>query len=171
MNNIAEVVLRSISVYLFMIIAMRLMGKKELSQLNTSDLILILLISNSVQNAMVGTDTSLQGGIIAATSLFIVNYALKLLVYKNRNLQILLEGEPTLLIYKGEIQTANLDREKITLSELKEAIREHGLSEFSDVGLSMLERDGNISVVAGNMDQQHIYKRKRGLSLKLSRKK
>ncbi len=171
MENLIEIVLRSVSVYLFMIIALRLMGKKELSQLNTSDLILILLISNSVQNAMVGSDSSLQGGLVAATSLFVLNYILKQVLYRNAKFQNLVEGEALVLIYKGELNLANLQKEKISIAELQEAIREHGVSEFSEVGLAMLERDGNISVVSNNMEKQHLYKRKKGLSMRLSRKK
>lgn len=171
MEQIAEVVLRSICVYLFMLFALRIVGKKELSQLNTSDLILILLISNSVQNAMVGENTSLIGGLVAATSLFLLNYLIKLLLFKSEKLQQVLEGEPTLLIYKGEINYPNLKREKISVSELEAAIREHGIAEFSDVGLSMLERDGNISVVSGNFSEQLVYKRNKGMNMKLKAKK
>lgn len=171
MNNILEVVLRSVSVYVFMLVAIRVIGKKELSQLNTSDLILILLISNSVQNAMVGSDSSLLGGLAAAASLFGLNYIIKLVLFKNNKLQQVMEGDATLLIYKGIVQYQNLEKEKITLSELHAVIREHGLSEFEDVGLSMLERDGNISVIAGDMDKQRVYKRRKYLSKKLSAKK
>jgi uncharacterized membrane protein YcaP (DUF421 family) len=171
MDNILEVVLRSLSVYLFMIVAMRLMGKKELSQLNTADLILILLISNAVQNAMVGQDTSLLGGLVAAASLFVFNYFLKWLLFKNNFLRKMVEGEPSVLIYKGKVNRANLEKERISDSELQEAIREHGFMEYSEIGLAMLEQDGNISVIAGNLDRQKISKRKRGLSMRLSRKK
>jgi uncharacterized membrane protein YcaP (DUF421 family) len=167
MNNILEVIFRSLAVYAFMIIAIRLVGKKELSQLNTSDLILILLISNSVQNAMVGENTSLEGGLLAASSLFILNYLLKLFLFNNVKFQEILEGEPLLLIYKGEVIIANLAKEKISLAELKEAIREHGIAEFEEVALSFLERDGNISVVPGNLGTQHVSQRKRGLHLKM----
>lgn len=171
MEQLLDVVFRSVSVYIFMIIALRLMGKKELSQLNTSDLILVLLISNAVQNAMVGPDTSLIGGLTAAASLFLVNYVLKLLLFNNRKLRNVLEGNPTLLVYKGEVNHANLEKEKISISELEAAIREHGLSNFDEVALSMLERDGNISVISDNLGHQHIYRRKKGLAQKIRNKK
>ena len=171
MNDIVEVILRSLAVYAFMIIAIRLAGKKELSQLNTSDLILILLISNSVQNAMVGSNSSLEGGLVAAASLFVMNYLLKLFLFKNEKFKEILEGEPTLLIYKGEVIIANLAKEKISLTELQEALREHGIAEFKDVALSFLERDGNISVVPGSIGIQHLSRRKSGSHPKLRGKK
>src|SRR3954469_18214322 len=98
-NQSLEIVLRSVIVFVFIVLAIRLFGKKELSQLSVIDLVFILLISNSVQNAMVGPDTSLQGGIIAAGSLFVVNFVLKHFVYKNRRFGQFLQGSPVMLIH------------------------------------------------------------------------
>ena len=87
MNPLLDVALRSIAVYLFMIIGLRIFGKNQLSQLNAGDVILLLLISNAVQNAMVGSDTSLQGGLVAALVLFAANFGLKKLMFKNKKLK------------------------------------------------------------------------------------
>lgn len=161
MNTYIDIVLRSISVYFFMIIALRIFGKKELSQLNTADVILILLISNSVQNAMVGTDTTLWGGLAAATVLFFINFVLKKLMYKYKGFSDFMQEKPEILIHDGNLDFKSLSRLNITADELKEAMREHGLEYFKDVKLAMLEIDGNISIISGNRDlKQTQYKRK-----------
>lgn len=103
MDGFLDISLRSVAVYLFMIIAIRVFGKKELSQLSITDLVLILLISNAVQNAMVGPDTSLWGGLIAAASLFIINYLFKLLLYNSKLFSQLVEGDSSMLVYKGKV--------------------------------------------------------------------
>jgi len=147
-NPFLEIVVRTISVYFFMIIALRIFGKKELAQLSVIDLVFILLISNAVQNAMVGPDTSLSGGLVAAGSLFLANYTLKEIIYRNSKLSTLLQGEYILLIYKGTPNLENLKKAQITLAELESAAREHGASKIEWVDLAMLEVDGNISVIS-----------------------
>jgi uncharacterized membrane protein YcaP (DUF421 family) len=145
-----------------MTIALRIFGKKELSQLNTADIILILLISNSVQNAMVGPDTSLTGGLIAALALFIINYIIKKLTHRYKILNNLLLDKPEILIHDGKLDFAALSKLDISHDELKEAMREHGIEFFADVKLAMLEIDGSISIISEdkkNLKQTH-YKRK-----------
>lgn len=161
MEGLWAIVLRSVSVYIFMLIAIRLSGKKELSQLNTSDVVLILLISNAVQNAMVGTDTSLLGGIVAAGVLFLLNYGLKKFLFKHEKIRNLLNEKPEILIHAGIIDFKTVSKLDITQDELLEAMREHGIADFKDVKLAMLEIDGNISVISGdkNLKQTH-YKRR-----------
>jgi len=157
-----DIILRSVSVYFFMTIALRIFGKKELSQLNTADIILILLISNSVQNAMVGPDTSLLGGLIAALVLFIINFAIKKLTHKYKILNDILLDKPEVLIHDGKLDFNALSKLDISNDELKEAMREHGLEHFNDVKLCMLEVDGTISVISEDkksLKQTH-YKRK-----------
>lgn len=144
------VVIRALVVYLFMIFAIRIFGKKELAQLSVIDLVFILLISNAVQNAMVGPDTSLEGGLIAATALFAANFTLKKLLYRSRNLSDLLQGEAMPLIYDGQVNEANCHKAEITLPELEAAVREHGAKNIGDVNLAMLEVDGNISVISND---------------------
>ena len=162
MNEYLDIILRSITVYFFMVIALRLFGKKELSQLNTADVILILLISNSVQNEMVGNDTSLLGGLAAATVLFSINFILKKLMFKYPKFSDFMQEKPEILIHNGNLDFKTLSKLNITSDELKEAMREHGIEYFKDVKLAMLEIDGNISIISGdtNLKQTH-YKRRR----------
>ena len=161
MNPILEVILRSAAVYFFMMIALRVFGKKELSQLNTADVILILLVSNSVQNAMVGNNTSLYGGLAAATVLFAINYILKKLMFKYKKFSDFIQEKPEILVHNGTLEFKTLSKLNITSDELREAMREHGVENFKDVKLAMLEIDGNISIISGdkNLQQTH-YKRK-----------
>jgi uncharacterized membrane protein YcaP (DUF421 family) len=162
MNPYLDIALRSVSVYAFMLIAIRLSGKKELSQLNTTDVVLILLISNSVQNAMVGTDTSLIGGICAAAVLFILNFILKKLIFKNKSFRNLVLQKPEILIHDGKLDFKQLSHLDISDEELKEAMREHGVDLYKDVKLAMLEADGNISIITGNGTlKQTQFKRKK----------
>ncbi|WP_304198843.1 DUF421 domain-containing protein [Flavobacterium alvei] len=163
MNPYLDIILRSASVYLFMLIALRIFGKKELSQLNTADVILILLISNSVQNAMVGSDTSLLGGLAAAAVLFIINFTFKRLMFKFPKFSDFMQDKPEILIHEGKLDFKTLSKLNITSDELQEAIREHGVEHFSDVKLAMLEIDGNISIISDqkNLRQTHYKRLKR----------
>jgi len=161
MNPYIDITLRSVAVYFFMIIALRIFGKKELSQLNTADVILILLISNSVQNAMVGSNTSLYGGIIAAFSLFLINYIFKKVMLKSKFIKELVQDKPEILIHNGKIEFKTIARLGITAEELEEAMREHGIEYYKDVKLAMFEIDGNISIISGNENlKQTHHKRK-----------
>ena len=156
-NNFIQIILRCIAVYFFVIIAIRVFGNKELAQLSVIDLVFILLISNSVQNAMVGSDTSLSGGVVAAASLFIINFILKNFLYKNKRASELLQGKASLLIYKGVIQFENLNAAEITIDELHAAVREHGVETTGHVDLAMLEVDGNISVISDDFKNKSIH--------------
>lgn len=155
-NEYIQIILRSVAVYAFIILAIRLFGKKELAQLSIIDLVFILLISNSVQNAMVGNNTSLQGGLVAAFSLFILNFALKKLSYKNTRFNELLEGKAVMLIYKGQVNDEHLRMTGITTNELLAAVREHGVQKIEDVDLAMLEVDGNISVISEGFQKKSL---------------
>jgi uncharacterized membrane protein YcaP (DUF421 family) len=162
MNPYLDLIIRSVSVYFFMVIALRIFGKKELSQLNTADVILILLISNAVQNAMVGNNTSLVGGLAAASVLFAINFILKKVMFKNEEFRDFIQGKPEILIHNGNLEFEMLTKLNITNNELKEAMREHGVENFADVKLAMLEIDGNISIISGdqNLKQTHYKRRK-----------
>lgn len=162
MNEYLDITLRSLAVYLFMLVAIRLTGKKELSQLNTTDVVLILLISNAVQNAMVGSNTSLSGGLVAAAVLFTLNYLLKKLMFKSEKFRNLITEKPEILIHNGNLDFAKLSKLGITNEELREAIREHGIEKYKDVKLAIMEADGNISIISGDDNlKQTQYKRKR----------
>ncbi len=157
-NPYLDVAVRSLAVYLFILIAIRLSGKKELSQLNTTDVVLILLISNAVQNAMVGTNSSLSGGLVAATVLFTANYIIKKILFKNKKLRDFISEHPEVLIHNGTLNCAILDKQGISNDELKEAMREHGVENFADVKLAMLEIDGNISIISidHSLNKNHL---------------
>lgn len=149
-NDYIQIIIRCIVVYLFIVIAIRVFGKKELAQLSVIDLVFILLISNAVQNAMVGSNSSLNGGLVAAISLFSINFILKKVLYKSKRASEFLQGKNILLVYKGQVQQKNLHEAEITLQELEAAIREHGVENIEHVDMVMLEVDGNISVISND---------------------
>jgi uncharacterized membrane protein YcaP (DUF421 family) len=151
--GLVETILRSSIVYLAILAAMRVVGKRHVAQLSIVDFVLVLLVSNAVQNAMVGTDTSLIGGLVAACTLLIINLALTRLVIANEKLGSFLQGEPTLLIRDGRVLDNHLLREGIRRVELLAAIREHGYEDESKVKQAILECDGSISVIP--MDNGH----------------
>lgn len=159
-NDFLEIAGRSVVVYLFIIIAIRIAGKKELAQLSVIDLVFILLISNSVQNAMVGPDNSLLGGIIAAASLFLVNIILKLITYRYKKASELIEGEPVILIHNGRLFKKNLNKVKIPVEEIEAAVREHGVKSIKDVDFAVMETDGNISIISDDYKNKSVSRRK-----------
>ena len=156
MDNYLHIIISTSCVYLFIIIALRLLGKTELAQLSITDLIFVLLISNAVQNAMVGSDTSLGGGLVAAGVLFIINFIFKKLKYTFPGVKKLIEGEPVILVYKGKIQEENCKKNDITKDELLQAIREHGSDSIEEVDSVILETDGNISVVSNEFKHHSV---------------
>ncbi len=158
MDNYSHIIFSTSAVYLFIVIVFRIFGKTELAQLSITDLIFVLLISNAVQNAMVGPDTTLLGGLIAASVLFAINMIFKKLKFKFPGFKKLVEGEPVILIYKGVIKHQNCEKNGITEDELLQAIREHGSSEIEDIDSLILEADGNISVVSNNHKNHSIRK-------------
>lgn len=160
MNPLLDVALRSLAVYVFLIVAIRLFGKKELAQLSVVDLVFILLISNAVQNAMVGPNVSLLSGIVAASSLFLVNFLLKKALQRFKNFGKLIQGEPLMLIYKGVVNQHNLQASQLTIAELEAAVREHGVKRIEDVDLATLEVDGNISILSDDFRRQTTRRRK-----------
>ena len=160
MNAFLSIILRSSAVYICIVLFIRLFGKKEISQLSVIDLVFILLISNAVQNAMVGDNTSLLGGLVAAVTLFILNSGLRFLIYKYKPFEKFLEGEPVILIYKGTVMMKQMKDVKITMEELHATVREHGVEKITEVDLAVLEIDGNISVLSNNYAHQTSRKRK-----------
>lgn len=157
-NNYVRIIGSTLAVYLFIIIAIRLFGKKELAQLSVVDLVFILLISNAVQNAMVGPDATLMGGLVAASTLFVVNYLLKYLQFRFPKFRKAVEGETIMLVYKGKILTPHLKKASITEDELMEAAREHGVATISEIDLAILEVDGNISILSDQYRKKSVKK-------------
>ena len=160
-NNYVRIIFSTLVIYLFIIVAIRLFGKKELAQLSVVDMVFILLISNAVQNAMVGPDSSLSGGLVAALTLFIANYIFKSLQYRFPKFGKIVEGDAIMLIYKGKVLDDRLKKAQITVDELLEAVREHGVPTVKEVDLAILEVDGNISVLS-NEYQKKTVRRRRG---------
>ena len=161
MSSLFFIVISSIVVYLFIITAIRIFGKREISQLSVIDLVFILLISNAVQNAMVGGNIDfLIGGLIAASTLFIANYFMGELFFRSKRFSRFVQGDPLMLIYEGKPIIEHLKKAKITDDELETAIREHGVEHIAEVNLAVLERDGNISVLSNNYHHKTIRKRK-----------
>ncbi|MEP6676323.1 MAG: YetF domain-containing protein [Ferruginibacter sp.] len=152
---------KSVAVYLFIIAAIRIFGKKELAQLSVVDLVFILLISNSVQNAMVGTDSTLPGGLVAALGLFVANYILKLLFRTSPWFSRAVQGEKIILIQDGVVLQKGMREALMTMPELEMAIREHGVDAIREVDLAVLEVDGNISVLSENYKHRTIKRRKK----------
>ena len=142
-----DIIIRTSVVYVAILIGLRLAGKRQVSQLAIHDFVLILLISNAVQNAMVGDNNSLIGGLCAAGVLIVVNVVLSVAVFRNHAAQRFLEGSPVLLAYDGSAIQEHLDKVKITLEELRGVIREHGLDSMKMVHSAVLELDGTISIV------------------------
>ena len=158
LHPIFDIVIRTVCVYVFMILAIRLFGKKELAQLSVIDLVFILLISNSVQNAMVGPDTTLSGGLIAAGALFLVNFTLKKILYSSKKMSDLIQGEAILLIYNGVANMENCKKAESTITEREAAVREHGARDIQKVDLAVLEVDGNISVISNEyQNRTHVF--------------
>jgi uncharacterized membrane protein YcaP (DUF421 family) len=140
-----QIVLRTGIIYLLVLIGVRLSGKREVGQMTPFDLTLLLLLSNSVQNAMTGPDTSLAGGAVAACTLLILNYGVAAVSGSNRRLRRLIQGEPSLLVHDGKVIESHMARERVSLDELHRALREHGINSCDQVALAVLEVDGSIS--------------------------
>ena len=140
-----QIVLRTGVIYLLVLIGVRLSGKREVGQMTPFDLTLLLLLSNSVQNAMTGPDTSLMGGAIAACTLLVLNYLVAEVSATNRHFRRLIQGQPTLLIHDGKTIESHMAKEHVSVDELLRALREHGISCIEQTALAVLEVDGSIS--------------------------
>jgi uncharacterized membrane protein YcaP (DUF421 family) len=146
-HTVLEIGLRTTVIYVLVLLGIRLTGKREVGQMTPFDLTLLLLLSNSVQNAMTGPDTSLVGGVAAALVLLTLNYLLAEYSGMNRRFRKLIQGSPTLLVHNGECITSHIAKEHISMDELTRALREHGVSSVKEVALAVLEVDGAISVL------------------------
>jgi uncharacterized membrane protein YcaP (DUF421 family) len=144
---VLEKILRPLIVYLFLVAGLRLAGKRELAQLNPFDLVVLLTISNTVQNAIIGEDNSLVGGLIGATTLFVVNFLAVRLVHSNKKIEQLVEGDAEILIESGVILSKHLKHEDLTVSELQEAAHKQGIGSLDDVLKAVLEPDGVITFI------------------------
>lgn len=141
------VVARTAVVYLFLVLILRLSGKREVGQMSILELIVILLISDAVQNSMVGENVSLLGGLISVLTLLGLDYALGWLTGRSRRVRRVIEGEPRLLVRDGRLLEKALREEKVDPEEVRAAVRAQGVARVEDVHLAVLETDGSISVI------------------------
>jgi uncharacterized membrane protein YcaP (DUF421 family) len=145
---VAEKIIRPILVYVFLVGGLRLAGKRELAQLNPFDLVVLLTLSNTVQNAIIGDDNTVTGGLIGAATLLLVNYLFVRFLYSHPKIDEAVEGKTDILIDGGKLQTENLKRELITMSELRAAAHRQGFADLEDVDRAIIEAGGTISFVA-----------------------
>jgi uncharacterized membrane protein YcaP (DUF421 family) len=151
-----NIALRTAAIYLVALIGLRLAGKREIGQMTVFDLVVLLLIANAVQNAMVGPDTSLTGGVLAAVVLLVLNAVVARLRLRWPRLRHMIEGSPTLLVFHGEVLADHLRREGLDPETLEAALREHGVADVADVEMAVLEIDGSISVVPVGVETRHV---------------
>jgi uncharacterized membrane protein YcaP (DUF421 family) len=145
---IAEKIIRPIVVYVFLIIGLRLAGRRELAQLNPFDLVVLLTISNTVQNAIIGEDNSISGGVIGAATLLVVNYGVVKFLYSHERLDRLVEGDQYVLIENGVLNAERLKHELITRSELEAAAHKQGFGSLDEIDRAILDPGGGISFSA-----------------------
>ncbi|MFL6212581.1 MAG: DUF421 domain-containing protein [Blastocatellia bacterium] len=145
--SILEKIIRPILVYLFLIVGLRLAGKRELAQLNPFDLIVLLTLSNTVQNAIIGNDNSVLGGIIGATTLLVVNYVVVRFFYTHDRLDRVIAGDADVLVDNGQLKEDRLKKELITRAELEAAARRQGFASLDECERAVLEPGGTISFI------------------------
>ena len=139
---ILEKLARPVIIYLVLVLLLRLFGKRELAQLNPFDLVVLLSLSNTVQNAIIGDDNSVTGGLIGATALLAVNYVVVRFLFRHQKIERLAEGDATVLIHKGVLQRKQCDAELISEAELEAAARRQGLDGLHEVEQAVLEPGG-----------------------------
>lgn len=149
---ILEKIIRPILVYFFLVVVLRLSGKRELVQLNPFDLVVLLTLSNTVQNAIIGDDNSLLGGLIGATSLLATNYLVVRFLYKHRTLDQIVEGKADVLIENGKLRESHLKKELITMAQLEAAARKQGFASLEEVDTCILEPGGTLTFVGKKPD-------------------
>jgi uncharacterized membrane protein YcaP (DUF421 family) len=142
---VVEKILRPILVYVFLIIGFRIAGKRELAQLNPFDLVVLLTISNTVQNAIIGDDNSITGGVIGGITLLLVNHAVVRFLYNHERLDRIVEGECDVLVEGGVVQMDRLRRELITVTELEAAAHKQGFASLDEVDRALLDPGGSVA--------------------------
>jgi uncharacterized membrane protein YcaP (DUF421 family) len=145
--SVVEKIARSAVIYLFLLAAFRFTGKRQVGQLTPFDLVVLLVISNVLQNAVIGPDNSVGGGILGAVVILVLNWALVEVTYRSKRARRLLEAAPTVLVHNGRLLEKNLARERISLDDLHAAMRRAGVIDFEHVHVAMLEENGGISVI------------------------
>lgn len=147
-----DFVVRAVVVYLFLLVLLRLTGKRQVGQLAPFDLVLLLVLSNAVQNAMNGGDNSITGGVILASTLVALNWCVGWLVYRSKRLEALIEGRPVIIVHNGRIDHTAMRKTQMTIHELESSIRSQGCVGPEDVRFAVLENNGHITVIKKNTD-------------------
>jgi uncharacterized membrane protein YcaP (DUF421 family) len=142
-----EFILRGVIVYAFLIVILRLTGKRQIGQMAPFDLVLLLVLSNAVQNAMNGGDNTVSGGMISAATLISVNWLVALLTFKSKTMEALIEGRPRVLIHNGKLFEDVMRRERLTHHELNASLRAAGCACVEDVHYALIENNGQISIL------------------------
>lgn len=145
--SVFELVIRAVVIYLSLFIMFKIWGKKHIGEVAAFDFLLMLIISEAVQNSLIGKDSSVQGGLISVATLLILASIMNIISYYSRNAERMLEGTPKVIIRDGKIMEQVLKKERISLPELLESIREQGVVHLHDIHLAMLEANGKISVI------------------------
>ncbi|MEJ0062815.1 MAG: YetF domain-containing protein [Alphaproteobacteria bacterium] len=145
-----ELILRGAIVYVVLLVLLRIAGKRQVGELAPFDLVLLLILSNAVQNSMNGGDVSLIGGLILAIILVSIDYLISLATYRSRKLETLIEGQPQILIHNGKLYEDAMQRAKISHRELEAALRQTGCASIESVAAAVLESSGKISVIRRN---------------------
>ena len=155
-ESIFTIILRSAIIYIAVVVGLRLSGKREIGQMTVLDFVVLLLLANAVQNAMVGADTSLFGGLLAGGTLLFLNRALALVRMRSPRLSRALVGSPTVLVLHGQMIPDSMRHEGVDEEMLNAALREHGFPDASEVEMVVLETDGSISVVPVHEQNKRI---------------
>nr|WP_257303910.1 YetF domain-containing protein [Geothrix sp. SG10] len=143
-----EFILRALLVYGFLLVTLRLTGKRQVGQLSPFDFVLLLVLSNAVQNSMNAGDNTVGAGFILVATLLAVNGFMSWLTWRSKRAEILLDGRPQILVHNGQLDEAMLASERITRHELMAAVRQAGVSDVADVRVAILETNGRINVIA-----------------------
>lgn len=150
-------------IYLFLIFGLRLLGKRELGQMSVYDLVLIIIIANAVQNAMLGNDNTLVGGLVAAITILVLNRVFTWFIVRQANFKNFMLGVPVLVVRDGKMLTKIMEKEGITSEHIMAAMREHGIAELEKVQIAVLEVDGSISIVAEDAEIHRVRRHFKGL--------
>ncbi|HVO18165.1 MAG TPA: YetF domain-containing protein [Anaeromyxobacter sp.] len=145
--HVGALLLRAVVVYFFLLVALRLAGRRELAQMTTFDLVLLLILSNAVQNAINAGDNSLGGGLVSAVALLLLNWGVGFASYRWRWVERLLQGRPARIVTDGKVHFGELRHELITLAELRSALRKQGVMRIADCDQVVLEPDGTLSII------------------------
>ncbi len=153
---VLALVVRSIIVYGFLMVALRLAGRRELGQMTTFDLVLLLVLANAVQNSISAGDNSLGGGLVCATTLLLVNFAVSEATYRWRWCERLVQGRPLTLVRRGKLVMRSMRRERVTLEELRSALRKQGIDGVTECKQAVLESDGTLTAVRNDVTQHDL---------------